>query len=212
MNINTQEALEKLRQGYQSFLAQSATPVSNQAHIQQLYENGQHPFATVVTCSDSRVSPEILFSCQLGDIFTVRTAGHVLSAFELASIEYAVDHLHTPLVLILGHSHCGAVKSSATPHADAHHSHAMQALVDEISPAIEAAKRQSSASASWMRLAEDIHIERMLRKVAESEAFMERASILMAAKYDIESANILYLKSLSRRADGQLEILKTTWA
>jgi hypothetical protein len=63
-----------------------------------------------------------------------------------------------------------------------------------------------------MRLAEDIHIERMLRKVAESEAFMERASILMAAKYDIESANILYLRSLSRRAYGQLEILKTTWA
>lgn len=72
----------------------------------------QDPFAVVVGCSDSRVAAEIIFDCGIGDLFVVRTAGHMLDVGALASIEFAVDTLHVPLVLILGHDNCGAVKAT----------------------------------------------------------------------------------------------------
>ena len=70
---------------------------------------GQHPLAAILTCSDSRVPPEIVFDQGLGDIFVIRVAGNVAATDEIGSIEYAVDHLASPLVVVLGHSQCGAV-------------------------------------------------------------------------------------------------------
>jgi carbonic anhydrase len=88
---------------------------SKQTHPHQTPEyradltRGQHPFAVILGCSDSRVSPEVIFDQGLGDIFVVRVAGNIVNDIVLASIEYAVAHLHTPLVMVLGHSECGAV-------------------------------------------------------------------------------------------------------
>ena len=73
---------------------------------------GQNPSATILTCSDSRVVPEIIFDKGLGDIFVLRVAGNVIDDMILGSIEYAVGHLNTPLVMVLGHSGCGAVKAT----------------------------------------------------------------------------------------------------
>ena len=73
--------------------------------------HGQHPFAAVLACSDSRVPVELIFDCGIGDIFVVRVAGNVLGNSELGSLEYAVDHLGVSLVLVLGHTKCGAVKA-----------------------------------------------------------------------------------------------------
>src|SRR3990172_173833 len=73
---------------------------------------GQKPFATVLTCSDSRVAPEIVFDRGLGEIFVVRLAGNVVDPLSLGSIEYSAEHLHTPLLVILGHQYCGAVKAA----------------------------------------------------------------------------------------------------
>lgn len=81
----------------------------------------QHPIAVVVTCSDSRVSPELLFQQNLGQLFVVRTAGELIDSLEMGSIEYAVEHLHVPLIIVLGHNNCGAVQaylSHATPDGD----------------------------------------------------------------------------------------------
>jgi carbonic anhydrase len=72
---------------------------------------GQHPFATVLTCADSRTPPEIIFDQGIGDLFVVRVAGNVAATDEIGSIEYAVDHLATPLVVVMGHSQCGAVSA-----------------------------------------------------------------------------------------------------
>ena len=74
--------------------------------------NGQHPKAVVITCSDSRVVPEIIFNAGIGEIFVIRCAGNVMDDTILGSIEYAVEHLHTDLVMVLGHSSCGAVTST----------------------------------------------------------------------------------------------------
>ena len=76
---------------------------------------GQHPFAIIITCSDSRVVPEHIFDCREGELFVIRSAGNVINEGELASIEYGIEHLHIPFVLVLGHTHCGAV------HAAIHH-------------------------------------------------------------------------------------------
>ena len=73
---------------------------------------GQHPSVCILACSDSRVIPEEIFSSSFGDIFTIRSAGNVVNAGELGSIEYAIEHLHINLVVVLGHTHCGAVHAS----------------------------------------------------------------------------------------------------
>ena len=99
----------------------------------------QHPFAIIVSCSDSRVPPEIVFDQGLGDLFVIRVAGNVIDDHSLGSIEYAVDHLAVRLVVVLGHQRCGAVKAAkdtiaAKTEAPAH----IQSLVTAIQPAVEA--------------------------------------------------------------------------
>lgn len=74
--------------------------------------NGQHPGLLVITCSDSRVIPELTFNSSLGDIFVIRTAGNVINEGELASLEYAIEHLHIKHIILLGHTHCGAIHAS----------------------------------------------------------------------------------------------------
>lgn len=97
------------------------------ARVSEL-NSGQQPFAVIIGCSDSRVSPEIIFDQGLGDLFSIRTAGNVMGDYEEGSIEYAVEHLHSKLVVVLGHTNCGAVKAfidiehgdnhNATEHAE----------------------------------------------------------------------------------------------
>jgi carbonic anhydrase len=99
---------------------------------------GQHPGAVVVACSDSRVAPEILFDVDLGRIFVVRTAGNVVDTVALGSIEYAVEHLKTQLIVILGHESCGAVKA-AIGHAGEPEGN-IGAVLGKILPAVRAAK------------------------------------------------------------------------
>jgi carbonic anhydrase len=99
----------------------------------------QHPFAVIVSCSDSRVPPEIVFDHGLGDLFVLRVAGNVINDEGLGSIEYAVDHLAVRLIVVLGHQHCGAVKAAketiaAEGKAPAH----IQSLVTAIKPAVDA--------------------------------------------------------------------------
>jgi carbonic anhydrase len=103
------QALERLLVGNRRYVAmRQLHPRQTLSQRQKLVE-GQHPFAVVLSCSDSRVPSELIFDQGLGDLFIVRTAGHVVNDLVLASIEYAVFALEVPLVLVLGHSQCGAV-------------------------------------------------------------------------------------------------------
>lgn len=99
---------------------------------------GQKPYAVVVTCSDSRVSPEIIFNETLGKIFVIRTAGNVVDKIALGSIEYAVEHLKVPLVIVMGHQSCGAVKAAMETkgHAEGN----IGAIINEIMPSVKKAK------------------------------------------------------------------------
>lgn len=96
---------------------------------------GQHPRVVVLGCADSRVSPELVFDQSLGDVFVVRTAGNIVDPIALGSIEYAVEHLHAQLLVVLGHTSCGAVKAAAS--SDAMPSACLQAIVDRIRPTVQ---------------------------------------------------------------------------
>lgn len=109
---SAREALERLRLGNQAYVAAQFDPARNGAARRAELAGGQHPFATVLSCADSRVPPETIFNQGLGDLFVVRVAGAVAGQTVLGSIEYAAEHLHVPLVVVMGHSSCGAVKAA----------------------------------------------------------------------------------------------------
>ena len=92
----------------------------NDALRRETAEHGQHPYAVVICCSDSRVIPEQIFHADVGDLFVIRVAGNVLDRHQIGSVEYAVSHLGCKLVLMLGHTGCGAVGAALHGEADGH--------------------------------------------------------------------------------------------
>jgi carbonic anhydrase len=133
---NADEALDLLQAGNQRYVDGKLNSVTAEELARRRAElvQGQKPFAVVVCCSDSRVGPEIVFDQELGNIFVVRTAGEVLDAAGVGSIEYAVAHLGSPLVLVLGHEHCGAVAAAV---ADAKEPGHIADIVKAIRPAVK---------------------------------------------------------------------------
>jgi len=111
---SSRDALELLRQGNLRFVENKLSAPRRDQKTREELSSSQKPFAIVLSCSDSRVPPEILFDQGLGDVFVVRTAGHVLDPGPIASIEYALEHLGARLIVVLGHESCGAVKAALT--------------------------------------------------------------------------------------------------
>lgn len=102
-------ALKLLQDGNERFVKETLEKKDIGAKRRTKVAMGQHPFAIVLTCADSRVAPELIFNQGLGDLFVLRVAGNITDPFILGSIEYAVEHLHVPLIVVLGHEKCGAV-------------------------------------------------------------------------------------------------------
>ncbi|MEJ7711932.1 MAG: carbonic anhydrase [Pyrinomonadaceae bacterium] len=109
--VTAEMALEQLLRGNERFTL-GKLAARDYPHERRDLVNGQHPYAIVLACSDSRVPPEIIFDESLGKLFIIRVAGHVADPAVLGSIEYAVEHLHTRLLFVLGHEGCGAVKAT----------------------------------------------------------------------------------------------------
>ena len=106
------DSLERLMQGNQRYVNGKLDHPNREVFRREEIAAGQEPFAVIVCCSDSRVPPEIIFDVGLGDTFIVRVAGNVIGPLETESVLFAVDALHAPLILVLGHSNCGAVKAA----------------------------------------------------------------------------------------------------
>lgn len=147
--------------------------------------NGQQPYAVVVTCSDSRVPAEHIFNAGIGELFVIRTAGNVIGDYELGSVEYGAEHLGTPLVLVLGHTNCGAV--DAAIHGGAHGS--IAAITDEISSRLP--------EGCDAREAERLNVENSISRIMSSEIMQELAEngavSVAGAIYDIESGEVTVL-------------------
>jgi carbonic anhydrase len=141
---NAEEALLRLQEGNQRYSA-NKTVDPNQTETRRVeLAQGQHPFATILGCVDSRVPPELVFDRGLGDLFVIRTAGQVLDQAVIGSLEFGAAELGIPLLVVLGHEKCGAVKATIETlekHAKAEGS--IEFLVEKIAPAVETARQQT---------------------------------------------------------------------
>ena len=143
--MNAEEIMKRLMEGNSRFVKGESKKYDFVARRKELVA-GQHPIVTVLTCSDSRVAPEYIFDVNLGEIFKIETAGNVVDSVALGSIEYGVDHLHTPVLMILGHTQCGAVTAccKAAPGEAAHGN--LGEIMKRIEPAAVKKKRDVNAS------------------------------------------------------------------
>ncbi len=140
-NVMTADAaLERLMKGNYRYVAGLSTPLNFAADRAALV-TGQNPYATILSCSDSRVSPEFCFDEQRGDLFVARVAGNYLTTDFVATLEYAAVVLHTPLIMVLGHQGCGAVRAaiSAVDNHEQFPGH-IQSIASALAPAVRAAK------------------------------------------------------------------------
>jgi len=147
--------------------------------------HGQHPYAVVVTCSDARVPPEHIFSAGIGDLFVIRNAGNLIGDFDLGSIEYAVSHLGAQLVLIMGHTHCGAVEAALEGDADGF----IHRIIGEVKDGI--------GNTTDPREAEKQNVRHSLARLHESSLLSSLHSEgkveFAGAIYDIECGTIEFL-------------------
>jgi carbonic anhydrase len=135
--VSFEEALRRLEEGNARYVAAKPKHPHESIDWRHSLEQGQHPFAVVIGCSDSRVIPELIFDQGLGDLFVIRVAGNIVDTDVAASVEYAVNHLGTELVLVLGHSHCGAVTATIDHFTDAEGEPAeVVSLLNMIEPAL----------------------------------------------------------------------------
>lgn len=139
--ITAREALERLREGNRRFVAgvRSIDSLISQTRLSELV-SGQAPFAIILGCSDSRVPAEIIFDQGLGDLFVIRVAGNIVASSQVGSIEFAAERFGTPLVVVLGHSHCGAVQATLDEltRPKENQSRNLRSIVDRIRPSVEA--------------------------------------------------------------------------
>ena len=194
--VSPDEALGRLKQGNAIFARGGASiALPTMARVAEL-SKGQAPFAVIVGCSDSRVGPELVFDCNLGELFVVRVAGSTVSREGLGSIVYAVEHLGAPLIVVLGHTKCGAVGAAvdvATKHAELHG--ALHEMVLPIIPAVLEAEEQHPADL------QDAAIRQNVRDVAKrlkgadgvlAEKLEQRRLKIVSACYDLATGVVSF--------------------
>jgi carbonic anhydrase len=156
-------------------------------------EGNQHPFAVILSCSDSRVPPELIFDQGLGDLFVIRVAGNIAGDDELGSIEYAVEHLQTKLVMVLGHEKCGAITAAVEAANEPGH---LKTLIAAIRPSVEETRDLPGDKIHNCVLA---NARRVARQIRESEPVLkdliqkERVKVV-AADYALDSGVVTLLE------------------
>jgi carbonic anhydrase len=138
---SARQALERLREGNQRFAADLRSPETRASHTRRVdLLGGQQPFAIILGCSDSRVPAEIVFDQGLGDLFVIRVAGNVVAPSQIGSVEFAATRFGTPLVVVLGHSQCGAIAVTIEElrQPAGTRSRNLRSIVNRVRPSVEA--------------------------------------------------------------------------
>ena len=186
-------AKQKLVEGNKRFVSSQMIHPNSTSEIRTELAKGQHPFAVIVSCSDSRVPPEVVFDQGLGDLFVIRTAGEVVDDIAIASIEYAVEHLGTKLIVVMGHQKCGAVDAAIkgkklTP--------SLNKLMAAIAPAVVEAKKQNG---NLLYNAIHENVNRIVKQLSTSKPVLEefvhehKLSVI-GAYYNLNSGVVDFLK------------------
>ena len=196
-SLTAAEALRRLQDGNQRFLDGRARFPTIQKEILADLARGQHPYATILCCSDSRVPPELIFDAGFGELFIVRVAGNVLSQEVAGSLQYAGAHLKTNLFLVMGHDGCGAVQAALDSlFRGKRELSRIQALIDGIIPGLTGID-PSLPPSELLPLAVEANIRHTMRQIFESpEGRARRAEgriYLAGAVYYIETGRVRFL-------------------
>lgn len=185
------ETLKKLISANQNYVSGKLTQRDLQARRTELVK-GQNPSAVVLSCSDSRVPPELILDQGLGDIFVVRVAGNVADPVALGSIEYAVEHLHVPLIIVMGHDKCGAVSATVKggePEGN------IRSIVEKISPAVDKAKASGKTGDELLDAAIIENIRNVTTGITRDSAIIkhlveEKKVKIVPAKYSLATGKV----------------------
>lgn len=186
-----EEALTLLKEGNIRYSENKMVHPSQDLNRMLEVAKGQNPFAVILTCSDSRVVPEFIFDRGVGDLFVIRNAGNIVDATVLGTIEYAIEHLHVPLVIVLGHTYCGAV--TAAHKGDVCEGH-LNSILAEINPVIvRNTEGESGLDKSIMN-----NIGNCVEKIRTSQPvisrFVEEGKVrVIGALYDLNSGDVDFL-------------------
>ena len=189
-----QAALQGLVEGNGRFVDGKQAPHILGAERRRELAKGQHPKAIVLSCSDSRVPPEHVFDQQLGEVFVVRTAGNVADGVALGSIEYGVEHLGIPVIVVLGHRSCGAVKAAVEVHQTRAHPHGHVAeVLDLVMPAVREAERNKAPD--LLNASIENNVARVARSlVHRSPLLVDQVKAgklkIIRAVYDLETGKV----------------------
>jgi carbonic anhydrase len=195
-NITADSVLAELKSGNAHHVAHRYQHPHETVDRQRQLVAGQHPHAEILSCSDSRVPPEIVFDQGLGDLFIIRVAGNVATDTEIGSLEYGAEHLHIPLIVVLGHQSCGAV--TAAVQGDPPEGH-IAALVNLIKPAVE---KSRGMSGDPVANAVRINVEMVVRQLRTSTPILSELVAhgklkIVGGVYSLETGSVTWLPEVS---------------
>ena len=170
------KALKRLQEGNQRFVKEALLHPDRTADRRLTLTEGQSPYAVIVTCSDSRVVPEVIFDEGLGDLFVIRVAGNIIGSTELESVGYAVGHLNPQIIVVMGHEKCGAVE--AVMEGQTEGVPIIAALID---PSVR--KARSMHPRDLLRLSAELNAQRMRTLLLKSEAIGKKIQAKSIAVY-----------------------------
>lgn len=197
VGIAAEQGMQRLIEGNARFASGNVTHQNQTAERRAELLTSQSPFAVIVSCSDSRVPPEVIFDQGLGDLFVVRTAGEVQDNLTIASIEYAVDHLNVPLVVVLGHDACGAVEAAVEGGEAPGH---IGSIVEAILPAVDEARNESiSTNGQLLNVSIDNNVKNVVKALNSSEPILsekvkEGKLTIVGARYHLDTGAVEMIK------------------
>ena len=179
--FNAETALDRLKQGNEIYLKDKNNGDISLLKRQDTFQNGQHPYAIIISCSDSRVIPESIFNAGIGDLFVIRVAGNVMDDHQLGSVEYAAHHLGVKLIVVLGHNHCGAVDAAVNHNPDGY----IKFITDEIKKAVGNEKDEYKACCLNVK-----HSMEIIENSFEIHQEEEHGLKVVGAVYHIENGKV----------------------
>ena len=207
-NLTPYQGYELLLQGNERFINNLNRDHDHLELINQTRE-GQYPFAVVLSCMDSRASAELVFDQGLGDLFSIRIAGNIVNNDILASLEYAVKYIGSKVLMVLGHTHCGAIKSAKAGVEDGH----ITELLRRIKPSISKSMLQEDDDYLFGDKVAYTNVENSLEEILTRSAIIkemfEKGEIgLLGGVYNVDNGKVDFFKNLTKnkKAEKQMAI------
>ena len=179
---DAQEALQLLKDGNERFVKGELSRKDDYENIRESLNDGQKPFAIILCCADSRVDPEIYFDQKLGDIFVIRNAGNVVDDVVLGSIEYGAEHLGCPLMVVVGHTNCGAVTAAVEGGEAPDH---ILSIIKKIRPSIKEGETIDEVAVE--------NAKAMAKEIANDDMVKRLGTKVVPAIYDILTGKVTWL-------------------